>query len=186
MNQLAVEIIIGSTRANRFGPTVATWFAEQARQQPELSVGVLDLAEILAPDEPAPGDRFHQASKRLDAADAFVIVTPEYNHGYPAPLKELLDSTYTEWNAKPVSFVSYGGISGGLRAVEQLKQVFNELHSAPIRETVSFQGAANAFDSTGQPHDSEGAGLAAKALLTQLEWWARALKDARTARPYGV
>jgi hypothetical protein len=78
----------------------------------------------------------------IDAADAFVVVTPEYNHSYPASLKHAIDMAHGEWNTKPVAFVSYGGISGGLRAVEALRLVFAELHATTIRDTVSFHGGA--------------------------------------------
>ncbi len=71
--------------------------------------------------------------ERIDRADAFVVVTPEYNHAYPAVLKFMIDCAYAEWQAKPVAFVSYGGISGGLRAVEQLRLVFAELHADAAR-----------------------------------------------------
>lgn len=111
------------------------------------------------------------------------MVTPEYNHSYPVALKNVLDWFRGEWHAKPVGFVSYGGISGGLRAVEHLRPVFAELHAVTIRETVSFHGAHGRFGENGEPVDPAAA-TAATALLDQLEWWARALQDARSARAY--
>ena len=123
---------------------------------------------------------------RLARADGFVVVTPEYNHGYPASLKQAIDLAHHEWRAKPVAFVSYGGMSGGLRAVEQLRQVFAELHATTVRDTVSFHMAHAAFDASGQPVDATGPAAAAKTLLDQLAWWAAALRDARTARPYAT
>ncbi len=74
----------------------------------------------------------------LSEADAFIVVTPEYNHSFTASLKFVLDLVYEPWQGKPVAFVSYGGISGGLRAVEQLRLVFAELHAVTVRDTVSF------------------------------------------------
>ncbi|WP_432097524.1 NADPH-dependent FMN reductase [Streptomyces sp. bgisy100] len=126
-----------------------------------------------------------ELSSRLAAADAFVVVTPEYNHSFPAALKHALDGHGTEWRAKPVGFVSYGGISGGLRAVEQLRQVFAELHATTVRETVSFHNVWDRFGADGLPLDEAGPDGAATAMLDQLAWWAHALRDARTARPYG-
>ncbi len=89
--------------------------------------------------------------EKIAEADAFIIVTPEYNHGYTAALKELIDSCYEPWHAKPVGFISYGGVSGGLRAVEQLRQVFAELHTVTIRDTVSFSNVWAQFDAAGNP-----------------------------------
>ncbi|MER5393858.1 NAD(P)H-dependent oxidoreductase [Saccharopolyspora sp. NPDC002686] len=184
--RLRVGIIVGSTREGRFARTVADWFAGQARQHPELQVDLIDLAEAdlpaVMPSVKTPQVRDFTA--RLDAADGFVAITPEYNHGYPAPLKAAIDLANAEWHTKPVGFVSYGGISGGLRAVEQLRQVFAELHAMTVRETVSFHGAGACFDAAGNPEDATGPATAAKALLDQLVWWARASAEARIRRPY--
>lgn len=172
---LKLEIIVGSVREGRFGPTVARWFASRAQRRDDLSADTIDLAA-------APAERSSFAS-RIDAADAFVVVTPEYNHGYPGPLKTAIDSASSEWHAKPVGFVSYGGVSGGLRAVEQLRVVFAELHAVTIRETVSFHGARARFDEHGRPRDRDAVNAAATAMLDQLAWWARALRQARAASP---
>lgn len=123
---------------------------------------------------------------RLAEADAFVIVTPEYNHGYPASLKLALDAARAEWMAKPVAFVSYGGISGGLRSVEQLRQVCAELHMTSIRDGVSFHMCHGLFDEAGRLKDPAGPDAAASTMLDRLLWWAHALRDARTARPYAA
>src|SRR5690606_34993089 len=117
-------------------------------------------------------------------ADAFVIVTPEYNHSYPASLKTLIDWHFTEWQAKPVAFVSYGGLAGGLRAVEHLRGVLAELHAVTVRDTVSFHQAWERFGPDSRPVDAAESTTAAKTMLDQLVWWARALREARTARPY--
>lgn len=84
--------------------------------------------------------------KRIAAADAVLIVTPEYNHSFPGPLKTSIDSLRDEWKAKPVGFVSYGGIGGGLRAVEALRLVFAELHAVTVRDTVSFHNPWSRFE----------------------------------------
>lgn len=182
---LRVAIIIGSTRAQRFGPTVADWFHGHARAHGGLDLDLIDLAETGLPDDlDESALAVKTLAPRLAAADAFVIVSPEYNRGYPAPLKTCIDSYVDEWKAKPVAIVSYGGISGGLRAAEQLRQVFGELHAVTIRDTVSFHSCWSKFDDAGRPLDSAGAGAAATALLNQLTWWGRALHDARATRPY--
>ncbi|MGB9279125.1 MAG: NAD(P)H-dependent oxidoreductase [Pseudonocardiaceae bacterium] len=174
----SLAVIVGSVREGRFGPVVAGWFVGQAKQRDDLSVDVIDLADI-----PIPSANF---TSRIGAADAFVIVTPEYNHGYPGPLKTAIDSVGREWHAKPVGFVCYGGLSGGLRAVEQLRVVFAEFHTVTIRETVSFHGAHGRFDEHGAPREAAAVNTAAGVLLDQLAWWAHALRAARSARPYGT
>jgi NAD(P)H-dependent FMN reductase len=188
-------VIVGSVREGRLGPTVTRWFARQAEQREDLNVDVIDLAEIHLPmvlprigSEPAPDAVRAMAdlTPRLAAADAFVVVTPEYNHSFPAALKNAIDSHNQEWHAKPVGFVSYGGMSGGLRAVEQLRPVFAELHAVTVRDTVSFHGARSQFDDEGNPINPAGSNAAAKGLLDQLTWWAWALREARTARPYSA
>src|ERR671915_1206087 len=112
-----LAIVIGSTREGRFGSTVARWFVSQAEARHEFDLDVIDLAD---PELPAvlrrtPDPIVASYRERLERADAFVIITPEYNHGYPAPLKQAIDLANPEWQAKPVAFVSYGGMSGGLR-----------------------------------------------------------------------
>ncbi|MFF4248318.1 NADPH-dependent FMN reductase [Streptomyces sp. NPDC001822] len=174
---LQVAVILGSNREGRFGPVVADWFLGRAAGHPGVEAAPVDVAETETPGaRPVP---------RLAEADAFVVVTPEYNHSYPAPLKSLIDRHFAEWQAKPVAFVSYGGVSGGLRAVEHLRQVFAELHATTVRDTVSFHGAGALFDDLGQPKDPGPADGAAKRMLDQLVWWGRALRDARTRHPYG-
>jgi NAD(P)H-dependent FMN reductase len=174
----ALTVIVGSVREGRFGPVVADWFVGQAKQRDDVSVDVIDLA-----DTPIPSANF---ASRIGAADAFVVVTPEYNHGYPGPLKTAIDSVGREWQAKPVGFVCYGGLSGGLRAVEQLRIVFAELHTVTIRETVSFHGARGRFDEHGAPREPDAVNTAARTLLDQLAWWAHTLRRARAAHPYGT
>ena len=185
---LRLAIIVASTRPGRFADTVVRWFATQADGHPELQPEVIDLAEhplpLALPSQAT--EQTERLSERLARADAFVVVTPEYNHSFPAPLKQAIDVTFDEWHAKPVGFVSYGGISGGLRAVEQLRQVFAEMHAVTIRDTVSFHGASACFDETGTPRDPEGPSIAASQLLRQLAWWAHALRQARLREPYAA
>jgi NAD(P)H-dependent FMN reductase len=186
---LRVTVVIGSTREGRFGTTVADWFVEEARQRPDLAIDVLDLVDVALPDRltgygrPRP-PQVTAVTPRLASADAFVVITPEYNHSYPAPLKTLIDWHLSEWEAKPVAFVSYGGMSGGLRAVEHLRGVFAELHAVTMRDTVSFHGAWARFDGDGRPIEAAECAAAAKTMLDQLIWWAQALRDARATRPY--
>jgi NAD(P)H-dependent FMN reductase len=126
-----------------------------------------------------------KVTPKLADADAFIVLTPEYNHSYPASLKSLIDWHSTEWPAKPVALVSYGGVSGGLRAVEHLRQVFAELHAVTVRDTVSFHNAGTHFDDQGRHRDPAEVDAALKRMLDQLHWWAVALRTARGNRPYG-
>ncbi|MEE1843597.1 NAD(P)H-dependent oxidoreductase [Streptomyces sp. NPDC007076] len=187
---LKVAVILASNREGRFAPVVADWFRTHTDAHPGIGTDLIDVAELdlpialsYRPDADAQA-RLAAVSARLAAADAFVVITPEYNHSYPAPLKSLIDWHRAEWQAKPVAFVSYGGVSGGLRAVEHLRQVFAELHTVGIRETVSFHNAGALFDDAGRHRDPAGCDAAAKALLDQLIWWGHALRDARAVRPY--
>ncbi|WP_424889796.1 NADPH-dependent FMN reductase [Streptomyces sp. XH2] len=190
-----LAVIVGSTRDGRFGPTVAKWFTEQASQHGGMEIDLIDLALHPLPSklsgEPGAEDAaaLAEVTPRLERADAYVVLTPEYNHSYPASLKTLIDWHYTQWRAKPVAFVSYGGLAGGLRAVEHLRPVFTELHAVPIREQVSFHSPWGKFDDDGRHLDAEAgeqAAGAAKVMLDQLTWWALSLREARAARPYGA
>jgi NAD(P)H-dependent FMN reductase len=189
---LRIVVIVGSVREGRFGTTVADWFAGHAAGHGGIAVDLVDLARfplpLAMPDfggTPAPevASTLAELSPRLAAADAFVVITPEYNHSFPAALKNAIDWHHKEWHAKPVGLVSYGGISGGLRAVEQLRLVFAEVHAVTIRDTVSFHNAWKAFDDQEPPHGST---TAAKIMLDQLTWWALALREARGVRPYAA
>jgi NAD(P)H-dependent FMN reductase len=185
---LHVAVIVGSTRDGRLGSTIAQWFVAQCASRTDLTLDLIELADArlpaVLPTRPDPSVAAYAA--RIGRADAFVVVTPEYNHGYPASLKQAIDVAHAEWQAKPVGFVSYGGISGGLRAVEQLRQVFAELHATTIRNSVSFHDAWHRFHSSGEPVEPDGCNAAAKLMLDQLTWWASALRTARAAHPYAA
>ncbi|MCC5577759.1 NAD(P)H-dependent oxidoreductase [Microtetraspora sp. AC03309] len=187
-------IIVGSVREGRFGPVVASWVAEQARVHGGFDVEVVDLADVEIPlTLPAVSPKFAGDSyprpeamasltSRLEEADAFILVTPEYNHSYPASLKAAIDWHFTQWTAKPVAFVSYGGAAGGRHAVLHLENVFTELHAVTIRDGLAFPKYFTAWQD-GQPLDPEVSGYA-KTMLDQLAWWAAALSAARDATPY--
>jgi len=189
-------IIVGSVRDGRFGPVVASWVAEQARMRGGFEIDVVDLADVdlpLALPAESPkyaGDAYPRPESmadltgRLDAADAFIVVTPEYNHSYPASLKAAIDWHFTQWAAKPIAFVSYGGAAGGRHAVLHLENVLTELHAVTIREGLCFINYWENFDfENGQPNDEMAPGYA-KTMLEQLAWWATALRTARQRVPY--
>lgn len=190
-NPLNVAVIIGSVREGRIAPVIASWLVGQAGKRDDVALDVIDLVETQLPGELKGhfgGERPPEVTAlqpRLAAADAFVVVLPEYNRAYPGALKVMIDTYHAEWQAKPVGFVCYGGMSSGLRAVEQLRLVFAELHAVTVRDSVAFQSPWTMFDAEGHwPKDSAGCDAAAKVMLDQLTWYARALRDARTARPY--
>lgn len=179
-------LIYGSVRDGRYCDTVAKWAHAQVAAHKGFSIKIVDPAELNLPIKMSRNESgdLDKLKRLIDAADAFLIVTPEYNHGYPAALKHLIDSVYSEWQAKPVAFVSYGAASGGLRAVEQLRQVFAELHIASMRSTVSFANVWEQFDEHGRLHAPDRPEKAMSMMLAQLQWWASALKNARAQIPY--
>jgi NAD(P)H-dependent FMN reductase len=187
-------VLIGSVREGRFGPVVASWIADRARDHGAFEVDVVDLADFEIPLVlPAESPKFAGSAyprpagmadltARLDAADGFVVVTPEYNHSYPASLKAAIDWHFWQWTAKPVAFVSYGGAAGGRHAVLHLENVLTELHAVTIRDGLSFPNYFTTFEDD-QPLDPQATDYA-KAMLTQLAWWTTALRQARTTTPY--
>jgi NAD(P)H-dependent FMN reductase len=187
-------IIVGSVREGRFGPVVASWVAEQARTHGGFDVDVIDLAEIDIPlvlpaaSPKLAGDGYPRPAgmaaltSALEGTDAFIVVTPEYNHSYPASLKAAIDWHFTQWTAKPVAFVSYGGAAGGRHAALHLENVLTELHAVTIRDGLAFPNYFTAWQD-GRPLDPEAPGYA-KTVLDQLVWWAGALRSAREAAPY--
>jgi NAD(P)H-dependent FMN reductase len=171
------------------GEAVARWVERVAIAEGSLEVRWVDLAEWIFPPYPHPSptkiaeksyaDSRERAWVDLVASmDAFIIVTPEYNHGYPAGLKNALDYAYAGWNRKPVAFVSYGGSSGGVRAVQQLRQVVVELQMAPIRDEVNVAFVSKALDAQGAPIDDLHHKRLAL-LIRELTWWATVLRAGR-------
>ncbi len=184
-----ILIILGSTRQNRQGETVARWIAECASRRTDVRFELVDLKDwplpfLESPVPPAYGQYDETVRPWADlvaSADGFLFITPEYNHGYPAVLKNALDHLYHEWGHKPAAVVSYGASGGGYRAAEQLRQVFVELRMVPVREQVGVPVAWQAFDEEGQVRDAAQSRVA-DAMLGELAWWASTLKPARQAR----
>jgi NAD(P)H-dependent FMN reductase len=190
-----LTIVIGSTRPGRAGLPIAQWFTARARDHDAFDeVVVADLAEIALPllDEPNH-PRLQQYSHRhtkawsavVEASDAFVFVTPEYNHGYPAALKNAIDFLNAEWQYKPVGFVSYGGVAAGTRAVAQLKPVAAAVKLLPIVETVAIPFHTQFIDDDGRVVANEVMEQAADAMLEELarvEAAARPLRQTNAAQ----
>lgn len=188
--KLRVAVIIGSTREGRAGESVGRWFIRQAERRDDLAPTVLDLADYAFParypERATP--QMADFTGEVARAEAFVVVTPEYNRSFPASLKQAIDYAYDEWQAKPVGFVSYGCRSQGLYAVEALRSVFVELHTVTMRDCVGFdlltcEDGADGEDGAGTD-GFDGGERAASTMLDQLSWWGHALREARAARPY--
>lgn len=176
-----LHVILASTRPGRAGEPIAEWFVERAKAHGGFDVELVDLAEVNLPfmDEPNhprlrryTHDHTKAWSERVNAADAFVIVTPEYNYGFTAPLKNAIDFLHFEWQHKPVGFVSYGGVSGGTRGVVALEPVTNGLGlvRAGAAVEIPFAGARvenGAFTPTEKEQAILGHELAELALLAE-------------------
>lgn len=186
---LKVGVILGSTRKTRFGDKPARWFMELANQRDDMEFELLDLREFDLPffDEvasnawaPTQNEAARRWQEKIGTFDAFVIITPEYNHAPPAVLKNALDQAYVEWVRKPVAFVGYGSV-GAARAVEQLRLIVNELQMMPIRHAVHIQGGDFMAVAGGQKTLDELDYLPplVQTMLDDLAWWAQALKAAR-------
>jgi NAD(P)H-dependent FMN reductase len=183
---LSIPVLLGTPRRGRMSEPVARFVLSQVAALPGVETRLFDVRELGLPtDDAGEAIKDPAFSTAMMHADALVVVTPEYNHSFPAPLKNLIDWHRAEWQAKPVAFVSYGGVSGGLRAVEHLRQVFAELHAVSIRDTVSFHNAGALFDGDRRHRDPVAVDAAAKTLLDQLVWWGQALREAKSVRPYG-
>ena len=188
MNTYKIQVILGSTRHGRFGEQPARWIEEKAKEHAEFDVEFIDLRNYPLPffDEPVspsqPNMKYvskegESWAKKIGEADGYVWVTPEYNHGYPAVLKNAIDYVYKEWIKKPVAFVAYGSV-GGARAVEQLRGVAAELQMTPVRSAVHINEYWNLLDEKGMLK-TQGFEYAATNMLDQLMWWTIALQEAR-------
>src|ERR1700731_5324601 len=189
---MTISVIVGSTRQGRFSEKPAQWILEELRKREAIEARLLDLRDFSMPffDEPLPPalpgrpPYEHEVVKRWTAAiaasDGFVFVTPEYNYGTSAVLKNAIDWVYPEWNRKAAGFVSYGSAMGA-RSVQQLRETLIEVQVAPIRSSVHIPVATLWAHYTGGDVDAGLAELAAPAgaMIDDLLWWTAALKTAR-------
>jgi NAD(P)H-dependent FMN reductase len=177
MSKPTLQIVIASTRPGRIGLPVGRWFESRARAHDGFQIDVVDLLELDLPfmDEPNH-PRLQQYTKqhtkdwsaRVQQADAFAFVTPEYNYGLPAALKNAIDFLHVEWQYKPVGFVSYGGISAGTRSVQMLKQVVTTLKMYALPEAVSIPFVAQFLDDEGEIRANEVMEQSADGMLVEL------------------
>ena len=194
--QPRIGIVIGSTREGRFGEKPAHWIHEIAKQRTDLAFELIDLRDhplpfFNEPRSPAYGPVNNEAARlwagKLATLDGFIVVTPEYNHGPSAVLKNALDYAYKEFNRKPIGFVGYGGV-GAARAVEQLRLIAIALQMAPVGravhvgmvESLGIMQQGKTFEDF--PHLAQ----AANGMLDDMSWWAKTLKPARERLTTGV
>jgi len=172
-----LQIIIASTRPGRVGLPVGRWFEAQARAHGAFELELVDLLELKLPfmdepNHPRLAQYTHRHTKEwsasVQAADAFVFVTPEYNYGFTAPLKNAIDFLHSEWQYKPVGFVSYGGVAGGTRAVQMLKQIVTTLKMTPVFEAVTIPFVAQFIDDEGEFLPNEMIEQSVKPMLDEL------------------
>lgn len=192
MSEPILQIIIASTRPGRVGLPVANWFTAHARAHKAFEVDLIDLAEVNLPflDEPNH-PRLQQYTKdhtkvwsaRIARGDAYVFVTPEYNYGFNAVLKNAIDFLYNEWLDKPVGFVSYGGISAGTRSMQMLKQVVSSMKMLPVMTAVNIPFVRNLVDEQRVLQADETMNAAAIALLDELARVAPAMRSLRVQPP---
>jgi NAD(P)H-dependent FMN reductase len=183
-----LTIIIATVREGRAGEAIAQWFIERARQHGKFDVPVADLKELNLPllnepHHPRLKKYVHQSTKHwsaiVDAADAFVFVTPEYNYATPPALVNALDTVYHEWTYKPVGFVTYGGISGGLRAMQMTRTMVTGFKMMPMVEAVNIPFfAQHVKDGVFTPSETTEKSVAP--MLDELLRWSDALKTLRT------
>lgn len=187
-----LAVILGSTRDNRAGERVGQWFCDQVTSSGLFELDYIDLADqqldrVQSQHHPRSGNYspgVQAFADRVGAADAFALLTPEYNHGYPASLKHALDACYREWNGKPATIVAYGGMSGGARAAEQLRPVLASLAVASIRDAIAIAMVAQKFPTDGPPTDLAGVEQAVTTMLIELDWWSQALRAHRQEQPF--
>lgn len=196
MANLRILVIIGSTRPNRFGDKPGKWIFEETKKLPGVDAELVDLRDMplpffdqgVSPSFNTTGDYGNEAvnawAEKVKAADGFVIVTPEYNRGTSAVLKNALDSFYHEWNNKAVGFVGYGSV-GGARAVEQLRLNAIEMQMAPVRAAVHIPGnivfPINMGQAQWNAETESKLKEPADTMLKQLVSWATAMKGVREA-----
>lgn len=198
LEDLNVAVILGSTREGRFGDKPAHWIFGELKKKEGIKAELLDLRDYHLPffndamnpsqrEGKYPDEKIQKWADKIAEADAFIIISPEYNHGYSAELKNALDSIFPEWGKKPVGFLSYGS-AGGARVIEQLRQVVIELSMVPIRNSLSIPGEvymavmkekAPADPKLFDPVRKSWSGDKVEMFFNELFWMGRVLKTAR-------
>ena len=189
---MLIQVVNGTTREGRFSERVAHWVLQKLSARTDIDVELVDLREYPLPFfdgiSPArtqrdyPNDAVARFGRTIDRADGYIVLAGEYNHGYPAVLKNAMDWTFVEWRRKPVAYVGWGGV-GGARAIEQLRQVAVEFEMAPLRHAVHILPdvilAARQLDDPTDTSAFASLEPRLKTLVDDLTWWTAALHAAR-------
>ncbi len=179
--KLYIPVVLGTGREGRHSENVARFVLEEIHKHPEIESELLDVRDFRLPatDNTGKSETAQKLAEKINRADGLVIVSPEYNHGYPGELKMMLDMLYKEYARKPLGIVgvSSGGL-GGVRMVEQLRLVSVEYHMVPIREAVYFSGVQDLFDQSGKIQD-DSYGRKIARLLEELVWYGKVLQWGR-------
>lgn len=183
-----IAVIVSSNRPTRVGGKVADWFYDQVKDTQDVEFELIDLAEVKLPylDEPKSpmmgdyqSEHTKKWSKQIAAFDGYILITPEYNHGYNAVLKNALDTLYHEWANKPVAFVGYG-VLGAAASIEQLVNVTAQLNMVPlVSKATKLIDVWAIFDEEGEFNQATLRGSKPEDLMENLVWWAKTLKAAR-------
>ncbi len=193
---MRLQVIVGSTRPTRAADKVTPWVTREATLHEAFETEVLDLRDwplpmfgehmgsIGDPQDPSySGEVVRRWNRKIAEADAYLVVTPEYNHSIPGELKNAIDSVFVSFafRNKPMAAVGYSaGVGGGIRAIEHLVQIAVEVEAVPLRSTVVLPFVDKAFDENGQPTDPATV-VSLQITLDDLAWWAAALHAARAA-----
>jgi NAD(P)H-dependent FMN reductase len=193
---MKLQVIVGSTRPTRAADKVVPWVTSRAALHEAFEAEVLDLRDwplpmfgehigsIGDPSDPSYSDeRVRRWNRKIAEADAYLVITPEYNHSVPGELKNAIDSVFVSFafRNKPMAMAGYSsGVGGGIRAIEHLAQIAVEVEAAPLRSTVVLPYVEQAFGEDGEPTDSA-TEVGLQILLDDLAWWAAALHNARAA-----
>jgi len=180
-----LKIISSTVRPGRKGPMIAAWIAEKADQTGQFEVEILDLGEINLPmmneaNHPIMKKYEHEHTRnwsaKIEAADAFIFVTAEYDYNYPAPLRNAIEYLYSEWNYKAAGIVSYGGVSAGTRAANSLKADLATMSMIPLVPGVNFPMFEQLINKEGSFVPNENGNKSAETMLTELIRWTKGLK----------
>ena len=177
-----IPIILGTAREGRQSGIVADYLLKKIKEEKkEIETEIIDVKDYFQgfTDNTEQSEIIQRFSEKISKADGLIIVTPEYNHGYPGELKLMLDMLYKEYAKKPVGICGVSkGLLGGSRAVEQLRQVAIEFHMTPIREALYFASIQDLFDENRNIKDASYA-KKISIFMQELLWYAKALKEAR-------
>lgn len=194
---MLIQVITSSMREGRFGTKATHWVIDHLNKCDEIASELVDLTDFPLPFFDAlppaqtqrdyPNEGVAKLGRAIDRADGFIMLTPEYNHGYPAVFKNAMDWTYVEWRRKPMAFVGWGSV-GGARAVEQLRQVAVEFEMAPLRHAVHL--LPDVMTAARQAPPSDFSGFAPiepklKLMVDDLAWWAATLAAGRSGGDRG-